>query len=225
MNKTIIKVGIIDDDETKRTQLISALKECVNGAPEEIIEQYSDYLLEPVEIDILSDVDDVIEEVINKEIDALIIDYQLSSYVSHVDYNGVGIAERADRKYLGFPAFILTSFEAELYKKEVYDAYKVFDFERYMQEKNERIELNKKIIEQFIKRRKEIDNKKEELNKLLKMEGTSQEIDDRIIELDDFLERSLDGDNAITKTEKKRMMDSRFEEMLVLLRKVVGEDK
>ena len=111
-----------------------------------------------------------------------------------------------------------------MYKKEIFDAYKVFDFERYMHDDKERIEINKKLIEQCIKRRRDIENKREELNRLLKMEGTNQEIDDRILELDEFLERSLDGDNAISKSEKKRLLDSRYEELLKLLRKVVEEE-
>ena len=224
MNKVHIKVGIIDDDETKRTQIISCLRDYVNEFPEDIIEQYRKYELVPVEIDILPDMNAVIDDIIEKEIDVLLIDYQLSSYDSHVNYTGVGVANRADQKYLGFPVFVLTSFEADLYKKEIFDAYKVFDFERYMHDDKERIEINKKLIEQCIKRRRDIENKREELNRLLKMEGTNQEIDDRILELDEFLERSLDGDNAISKSEKKRLLDSRYEELLKLLRKVVEEE-
>lgn len=224
MNKIHIKVGIIDDDETKRTQIISCLRDYVNEFPEDIIEQYRKYELVPVEIDILPDMNAVIDDIIEKEIDVLLIDYQLSSYDSHVNYTGVGVANRADQKYLGFPVFVLTSFEADLYKKEIFDAYKVFDFERYMHDDKERIEINKKLIEQCIKRRRDIENKREELNRLLKMEGTNQEIDDRILELDEFLERSLDGDNAISKSEKKRLLDSRYEELLKLLRKVVEEE-
>lgn len=224
MNKIHIKVGIIDDDETKRTQIISCLRDYVNEFPEDIIEQYRKYELVPVEIDILPDMNAVIDDIIEKEIDVLLIDYQLSSYDSHVNYTGVGVANRADQKYLGFPVFVLTSFEADLYKKEIFDAYKVFDFERYMHDDKERIEINKKLIEQCVKRRRDIENKREELNRLLKMEGTNQEIDDRILELDEFLERSLDGDNAISKSEKKRLLNSRYEELLKLLRKVVEEE-
>ena len=224
MKKISIKVGIIDDDETKRTQIVSYLRDCVDEFPEDLIDQYRKYQLVPVEINIHPDMNVVIDDIIEKEIDVLLIDYQLSSYDSHVNYTGVGVANRADQKYLGFPIFVLTSFEADLYKKEIFDAYKVFDFERYMHDDKERIEINKKIIEQYVKRIREIENKKEELNRLLKMEKTNQKIDDRILELDDFLERSLDGDNAISITEKRRLLNSRYEELLNLLRKVVEEE-
>lgn len=223
MSEVIIRVGIIDDDDTKRTQIIGALQDCVTGASKEVIEQYSKYKLFPVELTIQSDVKELLDEIIEEKIDALIIDYQLSSYAPNVNYTGVSVADITDQKFLGFPTFVLTSYESELYKHEVFDAYKVFDFERYMDEDKERIELNKKIIEQYVKRQREIENKKNELNELLKIEGTSQDVDDRILELDDFLERSTDGEYAISKGVKKRLVDDKFDEMITLLRNVVRE--
>lgn len=223
MDKIKINVGIIDDDETKVTQIISALSDGVDGAPEEIMNHYRDYELVPIEMNIEPEIDYIITELIDKNIDALLIDYQLSSFESQVDYTGVEVADKTDNKFLGFPIFILTSFEAELYKHEVFDSYKVFDFFRYMDEKDERIELNKKIIEQFLKRNKEIEIKKNELDKLLKQTNRTPEMDDRIIDLDDFLERSLDGESALSKSQKKRLVDNRFDEVLELLHKVLED--
>lgn len=223
MEKIKINVGIIDDDETKRTQIISALNDGVEGAAEEIINQYSKYELVPIEMNIVPDIEEIITEVIEKNINALLIDYQLSSYESHVDYSGVDLADKTDNRFLGFPIFVLTSFEAELYKHEVFDSYKVFDFARYMDDDRERVELNKKIIEQFLKRNREIEIKKNELNELLKQTDRSPEMDDRIVDLDDFLERSLDGESALSKAQKKRLMDNRFDEVLALLHKVLED--
>jgi CheY-like chemotaxis protein len=221
MEKIGINVGIIDDDETKRTQIIAALQDCVDEAADEIKVQYQDYELIPIEMEIPSNIDDIIDEIKEQDVDALLIDYQLTSFEPTVDYTGVGIAKRADKKYLGFPVFVLTSFESDLYKHEVFDAYKVFDFERYMTEPKERVELNKKIIEQVLKRKKEIENKKSELNSLLHLKESNSKISDRILELDDFIERSIDGDNSISMKEKERLLDNRLDEMLSILRKVV----
>lgn len=223
MEKIKINVGIIDDDETKRTQIISALSDGVDGATEEIINQYRDYELVPIEMNIVPEIDDLITEVIDNNINALLIDYQLSSFESQVDYTGVEIADKTDNRFLGFPVFVLTSFEAELYKHEVFDSYKVFDFSRYMDDEKERVELNKKIIEQFLKRRKEIEIKKKELDELLTRTNRTPEMDDRIMDLDDFLERSLDGESALSKSQKKRLIDNRFDEVLDLLHKVLED--
>lgn len=225
MKKLKINVGIIDDDETKRTQIMAALQNGVEGATEEIKEQYRECELIPVELQIQASMDEIVNEIKAQSLDALLVDYQLASFESNVDYTGVGIANRADRKYLGFPVFVLTSFESELYKHEVFDAYKVFDFERYMSEDKERIELNKKIIEQVSKRKREINLKKSELDELLSIseKKTNQSIDDRILELDDFIERSIDGENALPTKVKERLLDKRFDEMLNVLHKVVED--
>lgn len=223
MEKIKINVGVIDDDETKVTQIISALSDGVDGASEDIMNQYRDYELVPIEMNIGPEIDDIISELIEKNINALLIDYQLSSFEPRVNYTGVGVAVKTDNRFLGFPIFILTSFEAELYKHEVFDSYKVFDFFRYMDDEKERVNLNKKIIEQFLKRKKEIEIKKFELDKLLKQTNRTPEMDDCIIDLDDFLERSLDGQSALSKSQKKRLIDNRFDEVLELLHKVLED--
>lgn len=151
MEKTVINVGIIDDDETKRSQIMSKLEDFVQGASAEVKERYEDYSLNPIELEIKPRIEDMLEEIREKDIDALIIDYKLSSYEVSVEYTGVRFAEETDRKYLDFPVFILTSYEGELYQKEIFDAYKVYDFERYMNEEQERIEINGKIVEQCLK--------------------------------------------------------------------------
>lgn len=221
MEKKKINVGIIDDDRTKRTQIISCLENGVDSACEDVQEMYRDYVLNPIELEVSSDVDKIIEQIIEFEIDVLLVDYQLTSYESEVDYTGVGVAKKADGKYLEFPVFILTSFETELYKHEIFDATKVFDFERYMGEDKEQTELNRKIFEQYLMRKKNIEEKKRELYDLLPREGESQEIDDRIIELDTFIEKSLDGEAAISACKKKRLLSGQSDEILELLRKFV----
>lgn len=223
MNEIIINVGIIDDDSTKRTQLISALSKGVSDASEDVISQYEDYILNPIELNIRENIEDVLYELIEKKINVLLADYQLSSY-EPVDYNGVDLADLTDNKYLNFPIFLLTSYEADLYRHETFDAYKVFDYERYMTEPKERIELNKKIIEQYEKRKRDIANKQRELLHLQETNDGSPKTNDRIFELDDYLERSLDGENAISKLEKKRLFDDKFEEMMNLLHQVLKEE-
>lgn len=223
--KTIINVGILDDDQTKRTQLMAMLTLGVDAAPEEVQRQYSDYELNPVELDITTDVKGIVDQIIEKEIDVLLLDYQLSSFVANVDFTGVSVAVNTNNKFLNFPVFILTSFEDELYKHEVFDAYKVFDFERYMSDEAERIELNRKIIEQYRMRKKELAEKQDELYELLKHGGESQQITNRILELDDYIEKSLDGETAISSEDKKRFLYGEYDEVISLLKKITeGEN-
>ena len=62
--------------------------------------------------------------------------------------------------------------------------YQVFDFERYIKELDERIEINSKIVEQIKKYRTTLNKWKEELAGLVALAGTNASIDDRILELD-----------------------------------------
>ena len=223
MEKTVINVGIIDDDETKRSQIISKLEDFVQGASAEIRERYEDYSLNPIELEIRPKIEDVLEEIHEKNIDALIIDYKLSSYEVEVDYSGVGFAKETDRKYLDFPVFILTSYEGELYQKEIFDAYKVYEFERYMNDANERIEINSKIVEQYLKRKRQIAEWKRQLEELLPRQGESREIDEKIMDLDTKLEKSFDGQHAIPKEIKEKLSGDNFKLLLseldILLRR------
>lgn len=224
MEKIKINVGIIDDDRTKRTQIISCLEAGVLSASEDVQEMYADYELNPIELELSESLEEVINQVVDNQIDVLLIDYQLTSYASSVDYTGVGVAQKADNKYLDFPVFLLTSFETELYKHEIFDATKVFDFERYMNDEKEQIELNRKIYEQYLMRKKNLSEKQRELYELLPREGESQEINDRILELDSFVEKSLDGENALTDEMKKRLLFKESDEIIDLLKKLVQED-
>ena len=210
MKKNVINVGIIDDDETKRSQIISKLDDFVDGASAEIKERYEEYNLNPIELEIKTNINDLLDEILDKNIDALVVDYMLSSYEAAIDYTGVKFAEETDKKYMGFPIFILTSYEEELYQKEIFDAYKVFSFERYMNDDQERIEINVKIVEQCIKRKRQIEEWKTQLEELLPKQGESSEIDEKIMELDSNLEKSFDGEHAISKELKEKLSGDNF---------------
>lgn len=225
MEKTVINVGIIDDDETKRTQIMSKLDDFVDGASAEIKERYERYSLNPIELEIKTDIEDLLEEILDNDIDALIIDYKLSSYEVAVDYTGVEFAEETEKKYLDFPVFILTSYEGELYQKEIFDAHKVYDFERYMNDAQERIEINSKIVEQCIKRKRQIEEWKTQLEELLPRQGESREIDEKIMDLDTKLEKSFDGEHAIPKELKEKLSGDNFTLLLSKLDDLLRREK
>ena len=214
MTQKIINVGIIDDDETKRSQIMSKLEDFVQGASAEIKERYEGYVLNPIELEIRSDMRALLEDIREKNIDALIIDYKLSSYEVSADYTGVEFAEETDKKYLDFPVFILTAYEGELYQKEIFDAHKVYDFERYMNEDEERIEINSKIVEQCIKRKRQIEEWKSELEELLPRQGGSKAINEKIMDLDTKLEKSFDGEHAIPQDLKEKLSGDNFARVL-----------
>ena len=90
----------------------------------------------------------------------------------------------------------------------------MYNFERYMNDEQERIEINIKIVEQYIKRKRQIDEWKSQLEELLPQQGESKEIDAKILDLDSKIEMSLDGEHAIPKDLKEKLSGSNFEMLM-----------
>jgi CheY-like chemotaxis protein len=194
--KKKFKIGILDDDSSKRTQIITRL---IYGTTESSpckTNKYKNYELDPCEMIVKNNIQDLIDDVFEQKIDCILIDYKLSSY-ENVDFTGVEFAKQLENVLYDFPIFILTSYEDDLFSKEIFNAYQVFAFDRYLSEESERIELNYKIIEQILKHNKQQEQWKNELLEKLPRAGTSQEIDSRIIELDTKLEKSINGASSI----------------------------
>lgn len=211
--KEMFKIGIIDDDSSKITQIMIRLMQGFSEATPEKREKYLNYELNPIEIDIKKDLQDMIKEVINLKIDCVLVDYKLSSY-KNVNYTGIEFAKSLGQVLYEFPIFILTSYEDDLFSNEVFNAYQVFDLARYLKEPSERVELNYKIIEQILKWKKQKEQWEHELESLLPLAGTSEEIDSRLLELDSKLEKSINGDYALPEKIKRDLSTNKLNELL-----------
>lgn len=215
------KIGIIDDDPTKITQLIPSIKMvCKDDEGQVRNTKYANYALLPMEIALLSDEDDMINVIVDSHIDAIIIDYNLASQ-QVISYTGVSLAKKlADRLY-DFPIFILTSYQDDLYTHELFDSYQVFDFARYIAEPLERIELNTKIIEQIVKYNTERQSWEKELQEILPHAGESASIDERILVLDSQLERTIDGKSSISDKLKKELTSDKVQSLIDKIDKII----
>ena len=208
------RIGIIDDDPSKITQMIMMIRLCCDdedGQP--LKEKYASYELKPVELALAETTDDMVERVLEAGVDAVIIDYKLSSQQS-ISYSGVSLAKALNLRLWGFPIFVLTTYQDDLFDHELFDSYLVFDFDRYIGDDQERIEFNSKLIEQIKKYRIEIENCKSELENLLPRAGESASIDTRILELDSQLERSIYGNAAISLPIKKDFAAEKINELI-----------
>lgn len=123
-----------------------------------------------------------------------------------------------------FPLFILTSYEDELYEQEVFDVYQIFDFERYLSEPHERVELHYKLIQQVVKYHKQLELWKKEIESLLPQKGQSAAIDKRILELDSKLEKSIDGHAAISDEVKNDLKSNKLDELIDKIDLLLKED-
>lgn len=208
------RIGIIDDDPSKITQMITMIRLCCNdeeGQP--LKEKYANYELNPVELALVEAADNMVECIVEAGVDAVIIDYKLSSQQS-VSYSGVSLAKELSSRLWGFPIFVLTTYQDDLFDHELFDSYLVFDFDRYIGDDQERIEFNCKLIEQIKKYRIEIENCKSELESLLPRAGESASVDARILELDSQLERSIHGNAAISLPIKKDFTAEKINELI-----------
>lgn len=216
MEKEQYRIGIIDDDRSKTTQMIATLRLCCNdedGHP--LKEKYANCELIPIELTLVDNTEEMVENIVEKRLDAVIIDYKLSSQKT-IAYTGVSLAKQLQLRLAGFPIFVLTTYQDDLFDRESFDAYLVFDFNRYIDSDNnqERIELNSKLIEQIKKYRFEMESWKKELRELLPRMGESAEIDERILELDSLLEKSLDGRSAFPISIKRDFAAEKINELI-----------
>ena len=212
--KAQFRIGIIDDDPSKITQMITNIRLCCDdedGQP--LKEKYASYELIPVELTLAESTADTVERIIESGVDAVIIDYKLSSQQS-ISYSGVTLAKELNLRLWNFPIFVLTTYQDDLFDHELFDSYLVFDFDRYIGDDQERIEFNSKLIEQIKKYRVERENCKSELESLLPRAGESASIDARILELDSQLERSIYGNAAISLPIKKDFTAEKINELI-----------
>lgn len=219
------RIGIVDDDSTKITQLLIFTSQGWNDDSGNLIkEKYKDISLAPFEIQLEGDIDQMVEKIITDRPAALIIDFKLSSQ-ENISYTGVALAKAIDEKLRGFPIFILTSYEDDLYEKENFDAYQVFDFERYITDVQERLEINSKIVQQIKKYNTTLNQWKTELTELLPHAGESATIDERILQLDSLIETSIDGTSALSQKLKQELGDTNHIQLLIeKIDKIIGKE-
>lgn len=219
------KIGIVDDDETKITQLLIYISQGWNDDSGRLIkEKYKDTFLNPSEIQLEIELNQMVEKIVAFKPDALIIDFKLSSQ-ENISYSGVALAKAIDAKLCGFPIFILTSYEDDLYEKENFDAYQVFDFERYITDEQERLEINSKIVQQIKKYNTTLTCWEKELRALLPHAGENASIDERILVLDSLIENSIDGTSSLPRKLKKELDDTnRIQILIEKIDKIIGKE-
>lgn len=217
------RVGIIDDDSTKITQLLTYLDlGWEDGDGNLLKKKYEGVVLTPIEFKLESTQDEMVHKVYETRPDALIIDYKLSSQ-ENIAYSGISLAEAIDKKLHDFPIFILTSFQDDVYSRECFDVYQVFDFARYIGDQNERLEVNSKIVEQIRKYNRMILQWKSELKELIPLKGTSVIIDDRILQLDTWIENSIDGASALSPKMKRDLGSNHIQELIAKIDSIINE--
>lgn len=107
---------------------------------------------------------------------------------------------------------------------EVMNLKSIFDFERYLSEPQERMELHYKLLQQVVKYHKQLELWKKEIEGLLPKKGQSAAIDKRILELDSKLEKSIDAHAAIPDEVKNDLQSNKLDELIGKIDLLLKED-
>jgi len=207
-----IRIGIIDDDESRavilRLSLDNYISDLVGVIP------FSEYFNAP-EISLIpldEDIETIVSRIKDDAYHCVLLDYNLQSQ-SNVQFNGVDLAKRITSSLYEFPIFILTSYEDLLFQRETFNTYQVFNTQRFFSAQNGKHDLDgmqKRVVNQVITYRRRMREWREELNELLKKNNRTALEDSRLLELDTFIERSLDADNALPKKTKEDVSGDNF---------------
>lgn len=180
--------------------------------------------------------EEMIEVIIKVNPDALITDFMLNekktSIKYGVDYNGIDLVKKFTSIRESYPCFVMTSFDDDAVR-ESDDVNIVYIKDILHSEKvsNVKASFLEKVVSQITHYKARITNSENELIKLLELRASGKaniSDENRIIELDQFLEQSLDKRNSIPKDFKELSNTARLQEILSkvdsLLSRVSNDD-
>jgi hypothetical protein len=157
-------------------------------------------------LELFQDQDMVIKNILEAKLDALAIDFKLMEYNTTIGFNGDAIYNEITNKLYDFPAFILTNYVPEASNSSIEDDFRIIS-KRWLDTKSkEAPELIQKIIFSIDKYKKRINEAENELLVLLdkkKNHNLSGKEEERLIELDSILEKTIDKEYRIPRQWKK----------------------
>lgn len=181
----------------------------------------------------LGDLEDMIDLIFKINPDAIVTDFRLNEMKTDIDYNvpydGVELVEEFLKSRQGFPCFVLTAFDdlAVSASEDVNKVYIKNILHNNKEESKAKAKFLDRVINQIEHYQTKLKNAETELIDLLKLrESGKASITDenRIIELDNFLESIIDRKSSIPPEFKKLSNDERLNDLLLkvdaLLKKV-----
>lgn len=214
------RIGILDDEAGKVTLILSHLKDGFSG--KSMKTRYSNVSFDVVEFEVKRDINDTISEINDKQVQCMIIDYKLNSQRTAA-YNGIAVAKGLMEYNEFLPIFILTSYEEDLFNHELFNAYQVFDYERYLSEEKERDEFHGKLVQQIVSTQKQAEAWEAELCALLPKRGTTSEVDNRILDLDSRIERCVAAKHRLPQKTKEELSVSHLNLLIEKLDIILGD--
>lgn len=190
---------------------------------EEFVEKFSSRVeLIPLTALPLPTKEEMVEHIIKLAPDALVTDFRLNEMKNDVSYNipynGVDLVEEFQSIRNHFPCFVLTALDDEAVNEsdDVNIVY-VKNILYNKEEGNAKAKFLDRVLGQIEHYKSRIEKAKSELSELVNLRNIGKadiNIENRIIELDDFLEKSIDAKNSIPKEFKTLSNSNRLDSIL-----------
>ena len=169
----------------------------------------------------LKDVDEMLDLIFEKQADAVVTDFRLNeirTYVKYnVNYNGIELIKALRNRRNDFPSFVMTSHDDEAVN-DTNDVNIVYVKDLLSPEKDvAKVSFAQRVVRQIDKYRANIAAAKNELKALVDKRNRGEAgvyDEDRIIELDSFLEKILDAHDAIPSEMKKLSNIDKLNELI-----------
>lgn len=153
-----------------------------------------------------STIEEMLAVIEDEKPDAIVSDYILNDMKTDIKYNvaysGVELLTAYQQMRPGFPCFVLTSFDSDaiVETKDVNLVYVKLLLTSKKMEEDIKVRFCDKVFEQISKYKKSIIDAQSEIDQLIakRRSGESTLADDeRLLELDSFIEKSLDAESKV----------------------------
>lgn len=186
----------------------------------------------------LGEMEEMIEKIINLNPDVIVCDFLLNENIGdlgyNIPYNGVDLVEEFLTIRHKFPCFVLTAKDQDAVSdsEDVNLVYTKSLMTTEIEDTKAKVKFTDRLIKQiehYRARIKDAQNELEQLLELRKKGNVDFEIEKRIIELDDILEKSIDAVHSIPTEFKSFSNTQRLDNILnkvdEMLKKLEEDDK
>lgn len=181
---------------------------------EDVVRQFQINTMEDfdvIELELKSDITEMQERIISSDISALVVDFLLNDTKPEIHYNGVELVEKITGLREDFPIFILTSYEIEAENTSI-NPDVVYSKALVNQDPSR---FNRKVKRKIENHNKEIEEAQSELLELIaKSTDLTLIEEERLIELDNFLEKNSNKNTAIPSHAKELSYNKRLTELI-----------
>ena len=199
----------------------------VDENPEEIrqFQRYASDDFEVVPFEPPENLKEIVDLILDNKVLALISDYNLTEYNNIARYDGVDVVREFLKFKPGFPTFVLTSYDEDA-ANESSDVNVVYTKKVLNQDLG--IPFKERIRKQIQHYLQKIESSRKELSELLKKresEKLTMQEEEKLLELDSFIEQSINAECALPKDLKVPSNADKLSEILKSTRELIEEIK